>query len=614
MKVNHKFTKFCFLVLSAVIFSTAVSGAIFETPLTSVGGGFADVIDTVNSLLFWEITTVLDLTLFIASWAGFYFATKPLLLELYGVILDNFPTSDRRNRWSTTEEGRPIGMKGLALTSSFVATQVIGQLLGPILMIGIGVLGLFVFFYSYFKGMNAFRSNFGNALSGNQGTTEIETEDLNLDERFNEVREEFSEMQEELRDEIEGEEDIKQKISRLRGEKREFNTAADELIQDERLPEDVRRDLEYLREEMDDDLQKEFSLASVLDEVVKEEEAEIQELNDVESLAEYIRSEFSHLVNLNNDLDQRIGSMERELQDIKEREQRDGVTEELRNEFEDFREKLRATRTEIREAVEEAREAREKAEEAMREIEEIDQQESQTKDEIEEAETEDEEIQSETEDEEQKYDAVAQKIQEYQKKAKQADREKFQRDMEEIHGTVEAEEEVANEEDKEVREAHDEMMKIDHEKEELKQIVERDNQKIAEVASELKNKTDELQKLEEEANDLKGLAERTEMEEEEFNENLMELIERLEWIRDSNDMDGNQKVRQTEEAIREIEKLRNKMPPEIKNREEGEYLKNQQGNIYRLTDEISNTISNTDAKERIKEVENKYFPPLLENN
>lgn len=584
---------------------SAQSGPLNQPIATSVGG--FNVLSALNTVFLWEIVTWLDLTLFIAAWAGFYFATRPLLLELYGVILDNFPTSDRRNRYSTTEDGEPIGMKGLALTSSFVTAQIVGQYLGIIPMIALGGIGLTVFAYSMIVGSKNFRQNFRESMTGGESGDgdSITAGELDLDERF-------EEMKNELQDEFEREEDIKQKISRLRGEKEDFDTAAEELIQSGDLPENVQSDLEYLRREMDDELQKEYALADILDKVAKEQRSEVEELNDVEDLAEYVRSEFSHLVQLDRDLDQRLEEIRAEVEDIEDRVDQDGVTPELRNEIQDVSQKLDSTKREVSEAVTEAQDAHQKAQEALSELQEIDQQTSQTEDEVEEAAEEDEEVQAEAEDEEQKLDAVEQKIQEYrQKGALKADEDQFQSEMKEIHGPVEDEEAVAEEEDQEVREAYDEMMKIDHTEENLAETVEGDLVKLSEVEQDLNGKINAIQEMEKILGGIGEEAGQIKLEEEEFNKRLQWAVEDLETVRDNaSQLEDVQILRTTRKALDEIDEIRSKMPPEIKNREEGRYLENMQGTIYQITGQIHNQLS-PENQQKFEEMENELFPPLV---
>lgn len=168
-----------FSFLMILYTSNSVAARLFGEGTTLPQTGI-EINPIIDAILFWDLGSgagfYLGLTMFIATWAGFYFATRPLLLELYGVILDNFPTSDRRKRYSTTDDGEPIGMKGLALTSSFVTAQVIGQYLGFIPMIALGGIGFFLFLWSMVKGQAAFRENFNNTITDGKETEEIEEE------------------------------------------------------------------------------------------------------------------------------------------------------------------------------------------------------------------------------------------------------------------------------------------------------------------------------------------------------------------------------------------------------------------------------------------------------
>ena len=599
------------LSLLATLTSTAsaqISGS------SNVPGTDITIDQIINTMLFWDLGSGAGfwtgLVMFIATWAGFYFASKPLFYEIYGFILDNFPTSDRRNRYSTTDDGEPMGMRGLALTSSFVTAQVVGQFFGLLPMIALGGIGLLVFLYSMIKGTQTFRNNFNQSISGGENqNTQTTSNNVDLD-----IDQELESMKNELKDELARDEDIKSKINRLRGEKEDFDSAADELLQSGDLPDNVEEDLEYLRNEMDDELQKEFSLAGVLDEVVKEEESELEELNNVGQLVEYIKSEFSHIVQLDNDLDKRIESMEDELNDLERRAERDGVTPEVRQELNDIEGKIDSSKAEIQEAVSEYQDISQKVDKAMSEIEELSQQVSQTEAEVEEAESEAEEVKSEAVDEEKHLEALKQDRKNWIERMEQAHgKNNVDRDLEEIDQAVSEEEEVASEESDEADEEYDEMMKLGHEKDKFKQVIQQDHKQLGQTVQELKQKTDELQAIEQKAEGIQSEAEAVEMEEEEFNREMQGEIENLQELRNNaNNLPPHEIIGRADNIMNQVSVLVNRMPSEIRNREEERVLRKEQNEMNQILGETYEVLNqkgaNSEQLDKFENLQKKYFP------
>ena len=298
---SHKLKGLIISSLVTLQISLISAQGILNNPLSSESA-IGETLDILNAIFFWEITTWLDLTLFLASWAGFYFATRPLLLELYGVILDNFPTSDRRNRYSTTEDGAPIGMKGLALTSSFVSTQVIGGFLGLIPMIILGAIGLLVFLYSMIKGTSSFRNNFNNAITGE--------EDEQLSEENEEVRQQLAQVQEEN-------EDLREMLQQVRNEEEsdENNLGDDEGP--EEAESHITQELQQLEGIENRFNEIESELEQIEEEIRTEENQNDQEEQELSQLEDKIRNQqrelhniLSKVVDVEDNLEQNEGEID----------------------------------------------------------------------------------------------------------------------------------------------------------------------------------------------------------------------------------------------------------------------------------------------------------------
>lgn len=476
--------KLCLLSFSSMllIYSSAAQNMFSEgTTIPETGIEINPIIDTI---LFWDLGSGagfwLGLTMFIVVWLGFHFATRPFLQQIFEAMLDHFPSSNSRTNINRNDEGEIKGINALSLLAAFTAAQLIGQFFGLIPLVVLGVGPVIMAAWGTYKGSSSFRNDFGEYLRGENSDSGDGT---NLDEQF-------EEMKNELRDEFEREEDIKRKISRLRGNRTGFDEAVEEL-EDSNLRDGVKADLEKIKNEWHDEQEKEYTLAEVLDEIASEEQTEIQEEMEIAELEEYIETELSHLVNLDRDMDQRIDQMRSELEEMKRREEEEGLTPELREELDRFHDQLGQTRAEVKEAIREAEDAKDAAERAREMYGELDRDTQQTENRVQEAEKEDEEVTAEAEDEEEKFSELGAEIKQGASNAGQ-----LREQIGEISDAVDMEEAIAEEEDTETREEVNEMEKIKQEKEQIKNLIQGDNSKLSQVAQDLKEKIDKIQEME----------------------------------------------------------------------------------------------------------------------
>jgi chromosome segregation ATPase len=274
-----------------------------------------EAIAALNYVLLWEITTWLDLTLFIASWAGFYFATRPLLLEIYGVILDNFPTSSRRNRYSTTDDGEPIGMKGLALTSSFVTTQIVGGIIGFIAMIAIGAIGLFIFAYTMIKGTPNYMKNLSNQINGANGGGRTrgsnggqQAEEYETIQQLNQVLAENEQLREQLEQVRNEEEDDEDNLGDEEGPDEAESNITQQLEQLEQI-ETRFNEIESELEQIEEEIRTEENQTD-------QEEQELSQLEDkIRNQQRELHSIISRVVDVEDNLEQNEGEVTQLIKD-----------------------------------------------------------------------------------------------------------------------------------------------------------------------------------------------------------------------------------------------------------------------------------------------------------
>lgn len=172
----HIKAMFAFSAIVSFTFSTTAQIGERNIPGTdfTVGGTISEAIDTI---LFWDLGSGagfwLGLTMFIVVWLGIHFATRPFLQQIFEAMLDHFPSSDSRRNINRNDEGEIKGINALSLLAAFATAQLIGQFLGLIPLIILGILPVSMAAWGTYKGSSSFRNDFGEYL---QNDTDLDNQ------------------------------------------------------------------------------------------------------------------------------------------------------------------------------------------------------------------------------------------------------------------------------------------------------------------------------------------------------------------------------------------------------------------------------------------------------
>ncbi len=151
-----------------------------------------EFLGAINSFLLWDIITLQDLGIFVAIWAGFYYASKPLLSELISDMLEVFPSigdGSRHVSTSNTPDNVEKSVRGLSLVAGFVAAQYLGWIIGGLALIIIGSTSLIAVTLYLVHSTNILKNEIRrqNQRSVNQLQAEVERTEQQTDELEEEV-------------------------------------------------------------------------------------------------------------------------------------------------------------------------------------------------------------------------------------------------------------------------------------------------------------------------------------------------------------------------------------------------------------------------------------------
>jgi chromosome segregation ATPase len=276
---------------TVTVFTVLMSGLVSSQ---FPGGGSGErVLNLISPYFLWDIASWLDLALFVATWGALHFLTKPLLLEVYGFLLDNFPNSSQRNRYSTNSDGEVKGVSAASILTAFMAAQVVGMYIGPfglIIIPAVGALAAIVGMYT--GGSEVFSGVFGG--DENQENEEIQ-ERLERAERENQA----------LREELE-------RLSQEQDSDEENMQEGNE--NPEEAANHIKQELEQIKTIETQFSELEQQISQIEEEIRAEESEEQEELQEEEKIIQRIRDQQDKM----GDALSRIDGLE---EDVLERDQ-----------------------------------------------------------------------------------------------------------------------------------------------------------------------------------------------------------------------------------------------------------------------------------------------------
>jgi DNA repair exonuclease SbcCD ATPase subunit len=296
-------------------------------------GGQISFLDAINPWLVYPITSWADFGIFIAMTLGFYFATLPLLNEIYSFMLDHFPTSNRSSRFGANEEGVPIGVKGLSATSAFVTAQAVGWILGGLGLIIITLLSVLVpvIFYAYQSGsflrrMPGFTRNAvqdaipGADSSRDNGTTTSSSPSSSPGSNGPDVsalQDSVSQVESELSNIENMAKGVDQELRKIVREEQDLESMKSELgrmVNGNKLSREEAEQLSHIIDETEEVEQLEEKVENFVENVINEEEhiAELEE--HISRLEADMESGEADISQVEEFIDQKLQQLESELE------------------------------------------------------------------------------------------------------------------------------------------------------------------------------------------------------------------------------------------------------------------------------------------------------------
>jgi DNA repair exonuclease SbcCD ATPase subunit len=389
--LNSKFSRFksgiVFFLLTLV--SNAAAASITQQP---IGGGL-EFLDMINSWLLFPLATYQDLGVFLAIWAGFYYATKPILNEVMSGMLEAFPSiggdghSISRNN---TSDSVKRSVRGLSLVAGFIAAQYVGWIIGGFMLIVIGSMSFIAIVVYLIWGTN----NLYGELTGNGeetrtdgGTTtrsggsssgsgsgpspsggDIPDE---LSDDINQMSNAISKLNDRV-DEIEAEDrNVMDELKQLKSEVDDldvFEQQLPEMVEQGKLTQQQAKEVEKLIEDADgleqleEDIEKNNEKLLEMEEKVEANEEDIGELEmliaEMEEKAQEdlanTRQNLNQLRQQNEKVQNQLNQLEKDLdQKVIDRETYERQKAQLQEEFSTIKQEINAVQEQLQHAANE---------------------------------------------------------------------------------------------------------------------------------------------------------------------------------------------------------------------------------------------------------------------
>lgn len=366
-----KYNSIKMLILSSfsIIYTSFAAAGIQSGSWPLAGDVGSSVVGAGNAVIWYEISTVPELAFFVAIWV----ATAAITLKFIDMIWDvvtqrvNLGSSDRYSIGNGDNETGNLE-KIVAVALSFIGAQYIGGIIGPLLAGTMLLLGsmiliavILIFYYFLIAG------------NGERNAENPQTDGVSSDH----LEGQLNRAKDELRDEIQKSQTVEQKLNGLKHSN--FEEAAQRFMNDDRLPQELRREIREMAEGFEDEEDKEMTLLDVLEDIEKREESQLKEEYEIAEMHSWVNNEINHILQEERRFKEMSNQMEEKFEELSN--EQDTLIERLDEAesqgnveaIEQLRKQLEMNKEEFKNLLQKSDEARQKlAEELTSELGDVD--------------------------------------------------------------------------------------------------------------------------------------------------------------------------------------------------------------------------------------------------